>query len=396
MNATRRDLTDTRLELNRLDFKAIKLDLKRPFVTAVRSITQREIIVLRATICVGETSAVGFGEVAPLPGWSEESIADCLAVLDTMAQPIHFEGIADIDAALPGLGETPTLRFGLELAILDALSRHQQMSISGLLGDLVGTEDSTPLPTSIPLQSTVGAVDIDALLAHAKQAPKRGYEYLKIKVGVDSLQDDIAKIAALCAYCPDLKLRLDANGAWSIGEALGVTDTLASQFPANCIDLVEQPVAPEDFDAFLTQFAAQSAQKAASPKFAIAADESANSFESAARLIKTGSMRAIVLKPATLGGLLPSAKLIALAQTHGVRVVLSTLLESAIGRRGIAQLGAAFPSLGGPHGLATGSWFEQDTATTPDRIEDAKLILSGTPGLGFEPTTPFSAKGATP
>lgn len=382
-------------ELTHLEFKTIQLDLTRPFVTSVKTITQREIIVLRATICVDGETAVGYGEVAPLPGWSEASLADCLAVLDTIAHPVSLNSIEQLDESLPELSKFSTLRFGVELALLDALSRHQNMTISQLMAELFNPDKTGKLPTSIPLQNTVGALPLDELLEHAKKAQEEGYRYLKIKVGVGSLQEDIAKIAALCAFYPDLKLRLDANGAWSIAEALGITHAIARDFPVDGVDLIEQPVSQADFDDFLAQFSQQFEQRGASFKLAIAADESADSFEHCARLIEGGPMRAIVLKPSTLGGLIPSAKLIALAKSKGVRVVLSTLIESAIGRRGVAQLAGAFPDLAGPHGLATGSWFREDTAREGDRIEDAKLILNSAPGLGFEPTVEFPPTPST-
>lgn len=383
-------------ELTRLEFHTLKLDLTRPFVTAVKTITQREIIVLRATICVEGETVVGFGEVAPLPGWSEESLADCLAVLDTIAQPVSLNSIEQLDASLPELRKFPTLRFGVELALLDALSRHQNMTISQLIAELFNPDKTGELATSVPLQSTVGSLALDELLKHAKKAQEEGYQYLKIKVGVDALQEDIAKVAVLCSLHPDIKLRLDANGAWSIAEALGITHAIARDFPVDGVELIEQPVSPADFDDFLTQFTEQFEQRGASFKLAIAADESADSFENSARLIEGGPMRAIVLKPSTLGGLIPSAKLIALAKSEGVRVVLSTLIESAIGRRGVAQLAAAFPDIAGPHGLATGAWFREDTAPEADRIENAKWGLSSAPGLGFVPTVVFPSNQGTP
>ncbi|AWV88448.1 o-succinylbenzoate synthase [Bradymonas sediminis] len=382
-------------ELARLDFSAIELELTRPFVTSRKTITRREVIVLRATIQVDGASVMGYGEVAPLPGWSDETVADCAAILEALEGAVSVESIENLDAALPQIGKYPTLRFGVELALLDALARHKKTTIAQLIYERFSPEVVGDLPTAIALQSTVGAVALDALLEHATLARQEGYEVLKVKVGADPLHDDIAKIATLCALAPELKLRLDANGAWSVAEALGITHTIARDFPTDGIDLVEQPVAVEDFDDFLTQFAAQAEQRGASSNLAIAADESADSYTACARLIEGGAMRAVVLKPSTLGGLLPSAKLIALAIENDVRVVLSNLIASAIGRRAVAQLAAAFPQVAGPHGLATGGWFREDTAPDADRIEGAKFILSGAHGLGFVPTVAFtSTEGA--
>ncbi|MFW5967828.1 MAG: enolase C-terminal domain-like protein, partial [Persicimonas sp.] len=121
----------------------------------------------------------------------------------------------------------------------------------------------------------------------------------------------------------------------------------------------------------------------------IAADESCGTYERALHIIDRGLVPVAVLKPSRLGGLLPTARLIERATESGVRVVLSSLIESAIGRSAIAQLAAARPDLAGPHGLATGAWLADDLAPTPDRIEGGTLALRGGVGLGFEPTVSF-------
>jgi L-alanine-DL-glutamate epimerase-like enolase superfamily enzyme len=65
--------------------------------------------------------------------------------------------------------------------------------------------------------------------------------------------------------------------------------------------------------------------------------------------------------------------------------MISNLMESAVGRAAVAHLAAAWPSLAGPHGLATGVWFERDVAPEADRISAGFLRLRPGPGLGFEP-----------
>lgn len=383
-------------ELTHLDYRVTELELTRPFATARRTITRREIIVVRVAIRIAGASVVGFGEVAPLPGWSRESVADCRGALEGLSVPIGVDSVTQLDQLRPEIGRFSTLRFGVELALLDALARHQKTPLSALLREHFNPEERAESPRAIPLQSTVGSRALDELLAHAEQAQEDGFAYLKVKVGVDALSEDFAKIAALLARHPNLKLRLDANGAWSIPQALGAIDALERELPAGGVELIEQPVCAADFDDFLAQFSARAERPGAAGGLAIAADESADSFERSARLIESGAMGAIVLKPSTLGGLLPCAKLIALAQARGVRVILSNLLLSAIGRRAVAHLAAAFPQLRGPHGLATGTWFRRDIAPDADRIEDAKLVLSRAPGLGFTPTVALPALGDTP
>ncbi|MGB0515126.1 MAG: enolase C-terminal domain-like protein, partial [Wenzhouxiangellaceae bacterium] len=162
----------------------------------------------------------------------------------------------------------------------------------------------------------------------------------------------------------------DANGAWPLDTALQAL----RRMPAA---LIEQPVATPDIDALLDRCPPRPRRPA------IAVDESCASPAQAAALIERGRIDALVIKPCTLGGLLPALATIEKACAAGIHVILSNLMESAIGRTGVAHLAAALPQLPGPHGLATGAWFARDLAA--DRIERGELLLHGGPGLGFNP-----------
>jgi predicted alternative tryptophan synthase beta-subunit len=86
-----------------------------------------------------------------------------------------------------------------------------------------------------------------------------------------------------------------------------------------------------------------------------------------------------------------AGRLFDMAERHAVKVIISNLMESAVGRRAIAHLATAWPELEGPHGLATGQWFSEDVAPQPDFIEAARLHPGSAPGIGFEPAWPNNA-----
>jgi L-alanine-DL-glutamate epimerase-like enolase superfamily enzyme len=96
----------------------------------------------------------------------------------------------------------------------------------------------------------------------------------------------------------------------------------------------------------------------------------------------------VVVKPAAVGGLLATTELVLLAIRHGVQVIFSNLMESAVGRFATAHLAAAYGELPGPHGLATGAWLAEDVGPAPDRLERGRLFLHRGPGLGFVPGKP--------
>ena len=76
-----------------------------------------------------------------------------------------------------------------------------------------------------------------AVAADAERWAARGFETFKLKLGAG---DDVAQVRAVRERLgPDARIRVDANGAWSVDEALGVLRLIE---PLG-IELVEQPVA---------------------------------------------------------------------------------------------------------------------------------------------------------
>lgn len=359
---------NTSFTLERLDHRQLELALSKPLLTSSARYSTRSVLLIRAQIRVGDRTVEGFGEASPLPGWSDETVGDCIASLEGAAKNVQFDSIRALDEILPQLAELPSLRFGVELALLDALARLRETPVCRLLAAERGR---MPL-ASVPVQCTVGAKGPDETVAAARAAVDAGYRCLKLKVGVLPTATDVARIARVREACPKLMIRLDANGAWTPQQASEVLDGLGKLK----VDLVEQPVAPEHFEAFIDD---------APSTVAIAPDESCVPAEHARELIDGRKVRAVVLKPQALGGLLPTCTLIDKALRKDVRVVLSTLLESAVGRSGVAHLAAAYPDMPGPHGLATGPWFADDLADATDTIVDGHLRLRHGPGLGFTP-----------
>jgi len=93
-----------------------------------------------------------------------------------------------------------------------------------------------------------------------------------------------------------------------------------------------------------------------------------------------------VIKPAALGGLLRSWDLVRRALTAGLRVIITSMGESAVGVAATAQLAAAIAALspGEYHGLATSEWLARDL-TTPPPIENGRMVLNHRPGIGVTP-----------
>ena len=355
--------------LDGVETRRLTLPLAAPLVTGRERYRQRELVLLRVRLVVDGHAQHGWGEAAPLPGWNGADLDELVAIAAGLGA-----GSAEttLDALLrdaSALDERPALRFGLECGVLDALCRAAGVPLAHALAQPRGVEPTE----SVAVQCTLGDCDADAAIAALKRARQAGLTHAKLKVGARHGSEDLERIGAIAAACPEMTFRLDANGAWRVDEAL---DLLAA-LPAGRVEWVEQPVADGELDRLLERY------DGLGP--AIAADESCADPQRAAALVQSGRLGAVVVKPAALGGLQVAADLFAQARAAGVAVQISNLMEAAVGRAAVAHLAAAWPALPGPHGLATGAWFARDVAPDADTIARGRLALRAGPGLGFEP-----------
>ena len=367
------------LTLESLNTSRHRLRLAEPLRTAAGLFSWRETMLLRATVTTSDGRRhEGFGEAAPLTGWTRETFPGMQSLLREIEFPLAMRTVEDLDQHLPRLAASPVLRFGIELALLDALARAAGLPLGSALAGARSNRDSEhnsewATLDAVPVQMTIGAESAEACIQTLEAAADAGHTHAKLKVGVTGFEEDLARVRRIIEQCTRLTLRLDANGAWTPDDALCMLWSL----PRSRVELIEQPVADENLPGLLKRY------DGCGPR--IAADESCAGLEQVRALIRSGGLGAIVVKPSVVGGLLPAAGLFELALRHEVQVVISNLMESAVARRAIAQLAAAWPELPGPHGLATGQWLADDLAPAPDRLERGQLRLDRTPGIGFRP-----------
>ena len=190
-----------------------------------------------------DTGATGVGEIAPLPSHGTASLAECLSVLERIAAGLLGEGIDSLPVKLDTLiGEGvryAPLRYSIETGAFDALARTGGVSVASLL--------SKHAARDVAVNALVDAAACADAAAAAARAVACGFSEIKLKAGVArSMAEEVARVAAVRdAAGPSVRLRLDANGAWTEEQAIATIRAI-EQYD---IDLVEQPVAPGDIAA---------------------------------------------------------------------------------------------------------------------------------------------------
>lgn len=337
-----------------------QLPLRVPLTTARFTIRERRVVYIHLRDM--DSGAEGWGEAAPLAEFGTETWEDCMDALIHTSQALASGRSWDL--VLTDVGWAPAARCGLEMARLDFLSRGSGKRLADYLGESSPSKD-------VPVNALISGMKMDTLVASAKQAIQDGYTCVKMKVGACSWQEDLDRVSAVRETLDaGVLLRLDANGAWTRGEAeKALTDLAAME-----IEYVEQPTS----DARdLTAIGRNS-------PVPIAADESIDSPDALAGLCDAGGISIAILKPMALGGLTVASDCAKRALDAGIDVVFTSLLDSALARTSVLHLAASMADLCPRHqGLATGSLLGRDCiGPEPSR---GRLSLPDGCGIGVDP-----------
>lgn len=211
-----------------------------------------------------------------------------------------------------------------------------------------------PVREAVPVNATVPAVPADQVPAVLARFPGCTTAKVKVAQAGQALRDDVDRVAAVReALGPEGRVRVDANGAWSLADARWAVAALA----AFDLEYVEQPCAEVD-DLVLLRVALARA----GIELLIAADESVRKAEDPLRVARAGAADVLVLKVAPLGGVRPALEI---AAECGLPVVVSSALDTSVGIAAGAALAAALPELPYACGLATTSLLTRDVVRAP-------------------------------
>lgn len=220
-----------------------------------------------------------------------------------------------------------------------------------------------PVRERVPVNVTIPAVD--PATAHAMTAAS-GCGTAKVKVAEpgQTIADDLARVEAVRdALGPQGRIRVDANGAWSVAEAVGHLRALGR----HDLEYAEQPCATTEDLADLRRRLLR-----AGVSVPIAADESIRRSGDPERVAALAAADVAVLKVQPLGGV---RACLDLAERLGLPVVVSSALESSVGLRAGLALAAALPELPYACGLNTAALLAGDVTDRPLVAEDGMIAV---------------------
>ena len=329
-------------------FEAFKLKFKKPSGTSRGVLTEK----LGWKLFAEANGVSGLGECSVIPGLSPDYTDTATyeaRLTEFCRQPAEFLHQSNPE-------KTPSLLFGIESAVRDWFFGGKRVYFDDF---------SFAKPNAIPINGLIWMGNQEAMLEQVNAKLKQGFSCIKMKVGAINFEQELEVIRYIrqSYSASEIVIRVDANGAFSPGEALEKLQRLHDLD----VHSIEQPIKAGNWSEMATL-----CKKTPLP---IALDEELIGIYDSARkkeLLESIQPQYIILKPSLHGGISGSTEWIQLAEALQIDWWMTSALESNIGLNVIAQFTTEFnPSI--PQGLGTGGLYETNFESHWE-IEDGKLV----------------------
>ena len=348
----------------------ISVPLRTPFKTALRSVSSVEDVIVEIHTDCG---AVGYGEAPPTGAITGDTTGAIIgAIQDHIAKTIIGRDVEELEPLLQSVQKcivgNSSAKAAVDMALWDLYGQLYNIPVYKLLGG-----GRKQIVTDI----TISVNDPDTMVSDSLKAVARGYDCLKMKVGVNP-ELDVARLSAVRnAVGKDIVIRIDANQAWTPKQAVKILNRM--QELGLDIELVEQPVSAHDF-AGLKYVTDRS-------YVPVLADEAVFSPENAMTILQMGAADLINIKLMKCGGIYNALKIASAAEVFGVECMIGCMLEAKISVNAAVHLACA-------KNIITNVDLDGPVLCSEDPILggavfDEKIItVSDTPGLGIQGIDP--------
>ena len=354
------------MKITDIKFGMLRVPLKTPFKTALRTVdTVEDIVVIVHT----DTGHVGYGEApatAVITGDTHGSIVE--AVGKFIRPRLIGQDIANLnritDLIQTALERNTSAKAAVEIAVYDLWAQLYDAPLYKMLGggDPVITTDIT-----------ISVDYIDKMVADSISAVERGFESLKIKVGKD-IGLDIERVKAIYSAVEGRALlRLDANQGWTAKQAVYAMHALEDA--GVLLELLEQPVKAADIEGlkYVTE-------RVHTP---VMADESVFGPSQVFDLIQRRAADIINIKLMKTGGISNAVKIADICGLYGVDCMIGCMLESSIGVAAAVHLAVAKSDVISKFDLDGPSLCSYDPVASGVVFNESEISVTDAPGLGI-------------
>lgn len=348
----------------------IAVPLRVPFKTALRSVDCVEDVIVELHT---DTGAVGYGEAPPTGVITGDTTGAILgAIQDHIGKVLVGRDVDDFEDLTTlvqrSIVHNTSAKAAVDMALWDLYGQLYRIPVYKLLGGA---------RRQIVTDITISVNSPEEMARDACDAVARGYDCLKVKVGADPALD-VARLAAVRQAVGDgVRIRIDANQAWTPKQAVRILDQMQQRGLA--IEFVEQPVSAADWDGlkYVTE-------RSAVP---VLADESVFSPADALKIMQMGAADLINIKLMKCGGLTNALRIASAAEVYGVECMIGCMLEAKISVNAAVELACAKKiitriDLDGP------VLCREDPILGGATFHEKEITVSDEPGLGIHGFAP--------
>ena len=354
------------MKITEVKLGIISVPLRVPFKTALRSVNSVEDVIVEIHT---DTGAIGYGEAPPTGAITGDTTGAIIGALkDHIIKTIVGRDVEDFENLMQAVQKcivkNNSAKAAVDMALWDLYGQLHKIPVYKMLG-----ASRNKIITDI----TISVNDPDEMARDAINAIERGYDCLKVKVGI-SPELDVARLKAIRdAVGTAPMLRIDANQAWTPKQAVRILNQM--QESGLDIELVEQPVKAHDFEGmkYVTE-------RSYVP---VLADESVFSPEDAMKIMQMGAADLVNIKLMKCGGIYNALKIASAAEVYGVECMIGCMLEAKVSVNAAVHLACAKQiitkiDLDGP------VLCSEDPVLGGAVFNEREITVSDEPGLGIK------------
>ncbi|WCN37248.1 dipeptide epimerase [Aneurinibacillus uraniidurans] len=299
--------------------------LKKPFKTALRTVTHAESIIVQVRTDCGRT---GFGEAPATVVITGDSLASIeSAIMHTIRPQLIGQNLLTYEQVFHLLHQAmvgnSSAKAAVDMALYDLIAQRCNLPLYQFLGGH---------KKQIETDYTVSVNAPDEMGDDAEAYVRQGFTTLKIKVGKDEIERDVERIKEIRRRIgTHIKIRLDANQGWEVKKAIRSIRKMEDM--GLDIEIVEQPVKAHDLVGMKTVTDAVDTP--------VMADESIFTPQQALAIIQMRAADMLNVKLMKTGGIYKAQIINAMAEESGMECMMGSMIESRLAVTAAAHFAGA-------------------------------------------------------
>lgn len=312
------------MKIRKVRLYTMEVPLRVPFKTALRRVDSVRDVVVEVDTDTGEK---GWGEAPPTGVITGDTTGAIVGALrDHLIPSILGEEVENLEPLLQkvqrAVVHNSSAKAAVDMALYDLYGQRFQIPVYRMLGGA---------RSRIETDITISVNSPEEMAEDARTAVARGYDTLKVKVGVDPSLDTRRLLAVRKAVGEDVRIRIDANQAWTPKQALRILSDMEQENLH--LELVEQPVPAADLAGlkYVTE----------NSPVPVLADEAVFSPQDAVRIFQEHAADMVNIKLMKCGGLYNALQIVSAAKVYGCECMIGCMLEAKISVNAAVELACA-------------------------------------------------------